>query len=92
LAGSNYFFCAGIAASYFAGSLARDPKIETRPRTGTATSFMLLEFLALFITLAAALGTITRLGKAAPRPRGQIAAVALTAMGLLGLFFFAWQK
>jgi hypothetical protein len=53
---------------------------------------MLLEFLALFITLAAALGTITRRGKAAPRLMGQIAAVALTAMGLLGLFFFAWQK
>jgi hypothetical protein len=62
------------------------------PRTGAATLFMLLELLAFFIALAAALGTITRMGRAAPRPMGQIASVALTAMGLLGLFFFAWQK
>jgi hypothetical protein len=61
------------------------------PRTVAATSFMTMEILALFVAVAAALGTIARMAKPSSRPVGQIVAVVVTATGLLGIFFFAWQ-
>ena len=53
---------------------------------------MLLEFVALIVALAAALGSISRMVKAVPRPTSQVAAVALAGIALLGMFFFVWQR
>jgi hypothetical protein len=53
---------------------------------------MLLEFLALIVALAAALGSLSRMVKAVPRPTNQMAAIALTGIALLGVFFFVWQR
>jgi len=61
------------------------------PRPSGATYFMLIEFLFLIAALAAALGSMARMVKAIPRPTGQIAAIALTALCLLGAFIFVWQ-
>ena len=62
------------------------------PRPTGAKYFMLLEFVALIVALAAALGSISRMVKAVPRPTSQVAAVALAGIALLGMFFFVWQR
>ena len=62
------------------------------PRTTAAKTYMLIEFVALVGALAAAIGSVTRMGKAVPRPSGQIAATVLAGLGLLGMFFFVWQR
>jgi hypothetical protein len=62
------------------------------PRPTAARYFMLLEAVALFVALAAAIGSVSRMLKGAPRRTGQMAAVVLTAVGLLGVFLFVWQR
>lgn len=62
------------------------------PRPTGAIYFMLLEFVALIVAIGAALGSLSRMVKAVPRPTSQMAAIALTAIGLLGMFFFVWQR
>jgi hypothetical protein len=62
------------------------------PRPTGAIYFMLIEFLTLVGALAAAIGSVSRMAKAVPRPNGRMAAVALTTIGLLGIFLFAWQR
>ena len=53
---------------------------------------MLLEFVALIVAIGAALGSLSRMVKAVPRPTNQMAAVALTGIALLGTFIFVWQR
>ncbi len=53
---------------------------------------MLLEFVALIVAIGAALGSLSMMAKAVPRPTSQMAAIVLTAIGLLGMFFFVWQR
>lgn len=62
------------------------------PRTTAAKSYMLIEFVALVVALAAAIGSVTRMAKAVPRPTRQMALVTITALGLLGMFLFVWQR
>jgi hypothetical protein len=61
------------------------------PRPAAARVFMLLELIALFAALAAAIGATSRLfGQAVP-PKGKILAIASSALVLLGLFFLIWE-
>ncbi len=61
------------------------------PRPMNAKVFMLLEFLSLMATLAAAIGGISRLfGLGAP-PKGKMFGIAISAVALLGLFFLVWE-
>lgn len=62
------------------------------PRTPGAEYFMLIEAVALFVALAAAIGSVSRMVRVVPRPTNKVATVALTALCLLGVFFFVWQR
>ena len=62
------------------------------PRPSGAKYFMLTESVVLVVAVAAAIGTVARMFKLASRAKGEISAVILAALGLLGMFFFVWQR
>lgn len=61
-------------------------------RSLSALLFMGLEALSLIVTVAAAIGTLSRMLRSSPRPAGQIVLVLATALTLCGMFLFLWQS
>jgi hypothetical protein len=62
------------------------------PRPAAARYFMGAEAIALIVALSAAIGMIGRMLRLSVRPTGQMTAVALTAIALLGMFVYVWQR
>ena len=88
----RYLFLFRVPPLDFREPLARNPRFPTWPEANAAKYFMLLEFVALIVAIGAALGSLSMMAKAVPRPTSQMAAIVLTAIGLLGMFFFVWQR
>jgi hypothetical protein len=68
----------------------RGSRLGVRPLP--AVLFMFVEALSLFATVAAAIGSVTKLARLPARSISQIVMVPMVAIGLSCIFFYLWQS
>jgi hypothetical protein len=74
--------------------LGRWPEIRGSrlgPRPSSAIAFMFLESIVLLMTMAAAIGTVSRQFELKVRPKRKVFSVVFSAVVLLGMFLLVWE-